>query len=148
MAGIGAVSVTKTHAAAGADVAATGFLVNEQITLSATPSGSGYQWSIAIPADSSPARSALDDDTDAAPKFTPDVAGFYTLSVLVDGATTYVLRIAAAAPAIIRQGEGMNLMPLSNAQVPTPQAGVTLYYSTDSSKAVVKDTTGTVTALY
>lgn len=148
MAGIGAASVTKTHAASGADVTTTGFLKNEQVTLSADISGSGYAWSIAFPSDSAAGRAALDDDTSATPKFTPDVPGFYTVSVVVDGTTTYVLRIAVVAVAIARQLEAMNFAPLANTQVPTPIAGVTLYYSTDSSKLVVKDTSGTVTALY
>ncbi len=148
MAGIGAVSVSKTHAASGVDVAATGFLVNEQVTLSASPAGSGYQWSVAIPSDSAPGRAALDDDTDAAPKFTPDAPGFYTITVLVDGATQYVLRLAVVSVGTVRVGEVFHLLPLANAQVATPQTGVALYYSTDSSKAVVKDSAGTVTPLY
>jgi len=148
MAGIGAVSVTTTHAASGSDVTATGFLANEQITLSATPSGSGYAWSCAIPSDSGPGRSAFDDDTSATPKFTPDVPGFYTVSCLVDGATLYVLRLAVLSVAVARQCQVLSLAPFADAQVPTPAAGVSLYYSTDSGKAVVKDTTGTVTPLY
>jgi hypothetical protein len=148
MAGISAASVTKTHSAASSDDTATGFLKNEQIALSVSPSGSAYSWSIAIPSDSAPAQSALDDADVAAPKFTPDVPGFYTLTCVVDGATTHVLRIAVVAVAVVRAGEGFNLMPLANSQVPTPKAGVVLYYSTDSSKAVVKDTSGTVTPLY
>jgi hypothetical protein len=148
MAGINATSVTTNHANSGADVAAIGFLVNEQVTLSASPAGTGYQWSVAIPSDSAPGRSALDDDTDAAPKFTPDVPGFYTIKCLVDGATQYVLRLAVVAVGTVRVGEVIHLLPLANSQVSTPQTGVVLYYSTDSSKAVVKDATGTVTPLY
>jgi hypothetical protein len=148
MAGIGAVSVTKTHAASTADAVTTGFLKNEQIALSADISGSGYAWSIALPSDSASGQAALDDATSATPKFTPDVAGFYTITVVVDGATTYVLRIAVVAVGIARQLEALNFAPLTNAQVPTPSAGVTLYYSTDSTKLVVKDASGTVTPLY
>ncbi|HEX5076143.1 MAG TPA: hypothetical protein VFW03_23220, partial [Gemmatimonadaceae bacterium] len=120
MSGINAASTTKTHSASGADVATTGFLAREQITLSATPSGSGYAWSIALPSDSSPAAAALDDATDATPKFTPDVPGFYTISVLVDGATTYVLRVAVVAVGTARQCEAINFAPLLDSQVPTP----------------------------
>src|SRR6185369_9656961 len=116
MAGISAASVTKTHAASGSDVAATGFLSREQIALSATPSGSGYSWSIALPSDSSPGRAALDDDTDATPKFTPDVPGFYTVTVVVGGSTTYVLRIAAVARGVARQCEAINFAPLADSQ--------------------------------
>lgn len=148
MAGISAVSASKSAAASGADVAVTGFLVGERIALSTTPTGNGYQWAMAAPSDSAPARSALDDDTDGAPTFIPDVAGYYVLSVTVDGSTTYVLRIAVASVATVRVGEVLHLLPLADSQVSTPQAGVSFYYSTDAGKAVVKDTTGTVTPLY
>jgi|SRR6185369_11082646 len=147
MAGISAASVTKTHAASGSDVAATGFLSREQIVLSATPTGSSYAWSIALPSDSSPGRAALDDDTDATPKFTPDVPGFYTVTVLVDGTTTYVLRLTVAAVGTARQCEAINFAPLADAQVPTPATGVSLYFSSDLGALATKDTTGTVTAL-
>lgn len=149
MAGINAVSATKTHNNSGADVATTGFVFKEEISLTASPAAStSYLWSLSAPSDSSPARSALDDETDANPRFTPDVAGFYTVSVLIDGTTTYVLRIAVVNTATVRTGEVFHLLPLTNAQVATPTTGVALYYSTDAGKAVVKDTSGTVTALY
>lgn len=147
MAGIGAVSVTKTHSASGADVAATGFLVNEQVTLSASPSGSGYQWSVAIPSDSAPGRSALDDDTDAAPKFTPDVPGFFTVTCLVDGATLYVLRLAVVSVGTVRVCEVLHFAPIANSQVSTPQTGFAVFNSSDLPGMAKKDTTGTVSAL-
>lgn len=147
MAGINAVSVTKTHNNSGADVATTGFLINERITLSASPTGSGYLWALAAPNDSVPVYSALDDDSDEGPAFTPDVAGFYTVSVLVNGVTQYVLRITVTDVAVARQAQGINLLPLANAQVPTPQAGVTIYYSVELGAPAKKDTSGTVTAL-
>src|SRR6185369_319576 len=106
-----------------------------------------YAWSISAPSDSAPARSALDDATDASPKFTPDVPGYYTLVVVVGGATTYILRIAAVAVGTARQAEAINLLPLADAQVPTPKLGVSIYYSTDLGAPAKKDTSGTVTAL-
>jgi hypothetical protein len=39
------------------------------------------------------------------------------------------------------------LMPLADSQVPTPQTGVTIYYSTDLGAPAKKNTSGTVTAL-
>ncbi len=147
MAGIGAVSATKTHAAAGADVNATGFVTKEQIALTADISGSGYAWAVSIPADSGPNQSALDDDESATPKFTPDVPGYYTITVVVDGATTYVLRLAVVAAAVASQAQGINLLPLADSQVPTPQTGVTIYYSTDLGAPAKKNTSGTVSAL-
>jgi hypothetical protein len=147
MAGIRAQSVTKTAAAAGADVAASGFLVNEQIVLSAEPAGSGYAWSLSAPSDSAPVVSALDDAEDARPAFTPDVPGLYLVTVTVDGATAYVLRIAVARPSILRTAEAWNLLPLADSQVPTPQVGVSLYFSSDAGALVVKNTSGAVTPL-
>lgn len=147
MAGIGAVSPTKTHAAAGADVNATGFVTKEQIALTADISGSGYAWSVAIPAASAPNQSGLDDAESATPKFTPDVPGYYVITVVVDGATTYVLRLAVVAAAVASQAQGINLLPLADSQVPTPQTGVTIYYSTDLGAPAKKNTAGTVSAL-
>jgi hypothetical protein len=147
MAGISATSVTKTHVASGADVTTSGFISKERVTLAASPAGGGYAWSLSVPSDSAPARSALDDATGTTPAFTPDVPGIYVASVLVDGATLYVLRLSVAAIGIVRVAEALNLLPLADSQVPTPQLGVALYYSTDLNAVAKKDTSGTVTAL-
>lgn len=146
MAGISAVSASKSHAHSGADVTASGsFVVNEQVTLSATPTGTSYQWELSIPAASSPARSALDDDTDGTPKFTPDVAGLYVVSVTVNGSTLYVLRLSVAAPGVVRMGEINNMLPLTDAQVPTPQTGFSFFCGADHSNLpCIKKTDGTV----
>ena len=150
MSGITAISAAKTHGAGSTavDTAVAGYLVNERISLATSPAGSGYVWSLSAPNDSAPARSALDDDTDAGPSFLPDVPGYYVVSVVVDGATTYVLRIAVAPVATVRICEVIHLLPLANSQVATPQVGVSLYYSIDDAAPVAKDSTGTVTALY
>lgn len=145
MAGIGAVSVSKTHSASGADVSATGFLVNERIALSATPAGSGYAWTLSAPNDSAPVASALDDDTDATPAFMPDVPGYYVVTVTVDGATSYVLRLAVAPVATVRLGEVQHMLPLTDAQVSTPQVGFAFYCGSDHSNLpCVKKSDGTV----
>ncbi|HEU4544342.1 MAG TPA: hypothetical protein VFR23_24640 [Jiangellaceae bacterium] len=144
MAGISATAIAASHAASTADASASGFIVNERITLATSPTGSSYAWSLSAPSDSSIASSGLDDDTAAGPKFTPDVAGYYVVSVTVDGATLYVLRLAVAAPGVVRLGEIQNLMPLTDSQVPTPQAGVNLYYSSTQGALSVKTTAGAV----
>lgn len=147
MAGITAQSATKTHASGStsADASITGFLVNERITLGVSPAGTGFVWALAAPNDSSPARSAIDDDDDAAPSFIPDVSGYYVVSVTVDGTTSYVLRISVADVAIVRQAEGTHFLPLTDAQVPTPQTGFTLFCGADhSSLPCVKKSDGTV----
>lgn len=144
MAGISAVSASKTHSASGADVSATGFIVGERIALSATPTGSGYQWAMAAPTDSAPAYSGLDDDTDATPRFIPDVAGYYVLSVDVDG-TQYVLRISVAAVGTVRASEVYNFQPLTDSQVSTPQVGFSFFCGADHSNLpCIKKTDGTV----
>ena len=58
-----------------ADKSISGLVVGERATLSTTPTGTVYSWSLAIPSASATARSALDDDDAAGPKFTPDAAG-------------------------------------------------------------------------
>jgi hypothetical protein len=147
MAGISAFSVSGSHAAGTADDTTSGFVVNEQVTLATSPTGSGYAWTLAIPSASSPAQSALDDDTAASPKFTPDVPGLYLLQCVVDSATTYILRIAVVAAAVARQFEGINCAPIADAQIPTPLVGVTIYFSSDLPGMAKKDTAGNVTAL-
>lgn len=138
MAGIIAISVTKTHTDSGADVATSGFLKNERITLSAVPPGAGRVWSLSAPSASSPASSALDDDQDTNPAFTPDVAGYYTVSVLIDGTTTYVLRISVSPIAVARQAEAINFQPLEDSQVPAPTIGRTVYCSATQGGVLVE----------
>jgi len=144
MAGISATAIAASHAASTEDTSTSNFIVGEQITLATSPTGASYAWSLSAPSDSVPARSALDDDTAAAPKFTPDVAGYYVVAVTVAGATLYVLRIAVAAPGVVRLGEIQNLQPVTDAQVPTPQAGVNIYYSSTQDALSVKTTAGAV----
>lgn len=145
MAGIRAVSVTKTFASAGADVASSGFLINEQIVLSAEPAGAGYAWKLSAPSNSVPARSRLDDDGAAVPTFTPDVDGLYLVQVVVDGTTTYVLRIGVSPVASAKQAQAINFLPLADSQVPTPILGRTIYCSaTQGNVMVEKRTDGSV----
>ena len=145
MAGIGAVSLSKTHSASGADVAATGFVVNERITLSTDPAGSGYAWALSAPNDSAPVVSALDDDTDASPAFMPDVPGLYLVTVTVDGATLYILRMSVASVATARICEVQHDLPLTDAQVATPQVGYVRYCGADhGNRMVIKKSDGTV----
>ena len=95
MAGIYATAASKTLAAGATSVdnTSTGWVAGERISLGATPAGATYLWSIAQPSASSRARSALSTENGAAPTFTPDVGGTYSISCLVDGATTYALRL-------------------------------------------------------
>jgi hypothetical protein len=92
MAGISAVSSSKTFAAGGVDVAASGFLTGDQVALTTSPTGTNYQWALSRPSGSNALRGALSGDDEAKAAFTPDAPGVYAVSVTVDG-TVYILRI-------------------------------------------------------
>lgn len=145
MAGIQAVSASKTHDDSGADVSATGFIVGERIALATDPAGTSHAWSLSAPSDSAPARSALDDDDDATPSFIPDVPGYYVVSVTLNGSTLYVLRIAVVSTATVRIGEVQHMLPIADSQVTTPQTGFAFYCGSDhSSLPCIKKSDGTV----
>lgn len=143
MAGIVAAAASKTHAASGADVSDSGFITGEQVALSVTPTGTDYQWALAIPSGSSSARVRFSGDDTATASFTPDVAGIYSVSVVVDG-TTYILRLSVTQLAQSTTLEALRLIPVADSQVPAPAVGVAVYYSSTRSALVVKDTSNTV----
>lgn len=127
-----------------ADNSVSGYITNEQITLTVTDaSPSSIRWGQAIPSASTPARSGLDDDDVAQVVFTPDVGGFYTITAVVDG-TTYVLRISVASAAQNTVEGSLGFQPLTDASIPTPSSGRNLYYSSDEADLVTKDSSGTV----
>jgi hypothetical protein len=132
MAGILANSASQTMlaGATSADHAVSGYIALEEVVLSVTPTGSSYSWAIAKPSGSS-ARAALSSTTDASPTFTPDVAGFYTLTCVVDSVTTYVLRVAVSAIGEVSTIDAIRLVPILNAQVPTPATGRTIFSSSE-----------------
>jgi len=147
--GIIASSATKTMVSGdtSADNTSSGYITNEQITLTVTDaSPSSIRWVQAIPSASSASRSALDDDDVATVKFTPDVGGFYTITCVVDG-TTYVLRISVSAVAQNTLEGSLGLQPLTDAQVPTPSSGVNLYYSSTQSALAIKDSAGSISTI-
>lgn len=143
MAGINAVASSKTHAASGVDVAVAGFIAGEQVALTTDPTGTDYQWAIALPAGSNSARVGFAGDTEAAASFTPDVTGLYAVMVTVDG-TTYYLRIAVVALAISSSLEGLRFSPVANDQIPTPAVGGILFWSSDEDALAVKGVSGLV----
>jgi len=136
MAGILANSVTQTMGSTSADATQVGYLAGEQITLSVTPSGDSYAWSIARPSGSSAARAAFSDDTAASPTFTPDLPGYYVITCLVDGATSYVLRIAVTSLAVVSPSQGLRLSPVTDAQVEAPAVGVVLFCGSQHGNAL------------
>jgi hypothetical protein len=131
-------------AATSADNSVSGRITGEQITLTVSPAATDYQWSLAIPSAASPARSALSAETGSSVKFTPDVAGVWTVTATVDSSVVYVLRIGVTSTAISQLAEAIRLTPKTNASVPTPAVGVCLFYSSDEGALCIKDAAGAV----
>jgi hypothetical protein len=149
MAGIIASAASKTMSAGdtSADKVATGYIAGERVSLSVAPAGTTYAWSSAAPSISSVARSALSADTGAAITFTPDVAGTYVIGCIVDGVTTYVIRLTVQAAAVAEPVEAVRYSPRSDATIPAPAAGLTMYYSSDQSALVVKAPNGSISTV-
>jgi hypothetical protein len=129
MAGILANTVSVTMTSGTVDGVQSGYITNEQVTLSADPSGSSYAWGAAKPGGST-SRAALSSSASATPVFTPDVAGTYTITCDVDG-TVYVLRITVTAVAITSVANAHRMSPVTDNSVPTPAKGQTLFASSD-----------------
>lgn len=139
MAGITAQSATKTLAAGDTtpDNIVSGFVTKEQITFGVTGSPTTLVWSLAKPSSSGTAAS-LDTTTGSTPLLTPDVEGYFTVSVLVDGVTTYVLRVGVVSVVNASTISALRFLPMLNAQVPVPQTGATQFYSLDLDAMALK----------
>lgn len=122
----------------------SGYVTNQQIALSTTPTGTTYVWALSIPSGSTPARSGLTAASGATSSFTPDVAGEYVVQCIVDGVTVYVIRCSVANAAAQDAIGALRFMPLADSTVQTPSTGRVLYYSSTQSKMVTKDSSGTV----
>ena len=148
MAGILANSASKTMLAGdtATDKAVSGYLVGEQVTLTVTPSGAAYAWSMARPVEGT-GRSDLSAGTGASVKFTPDAEGYYTITCLVDSVTSYTIRIATVAIGTVTDVAAARHQALLNSQIPTPSVGLTLFNSSDAGGLAVKGSDGNVTAL-
>lgn len=146
MAGIlaNSASVTTLAADTSADNSLAGFAVNELITLSVTPTGTDYEWALGQPAASNRARSALSDDTGASVSFTPDVAGYFTVTCTVDSTTTYILRINATTVAGSTLVEAIRHSPKTDTTVAAPALGLTQFYSHTWENLAVKDPDGLI----
>lgn len=148
MAGIMANSATETMVAGdtSADNSVSGYLARESITLSVTGSPSTFSWGLSKPSGSG-SVCALDDTDSASVAFSPDVEGYYVVTCLIDGATLYVLRVAVAQVSAVTSLTAVRLLPVADASVPTPPAGATLFYSSDSGVVSKKLPDGSVSAL-
>lgn len=147
MAGIMASSATETMVSGdtAADNSHAGYIASEMTTLSVTPSGSSYSWGQSIPSGSATARSGLSSTTDASPTFTPDVAGEWVVTCLVDGTTTYVLRLSVTAIATTTMAEAFRLQPVADSAVSAPAGSIlALYNSSTQNGLAVKNSDGTV----
>lgn len=146
MAGIlaNSASVTMTAGDTAVDNTRAGYIVNEQITLSVTPTGTTYAWGMAKPGGAT-SRSDLSDVTSASITFVPDYAGTWTITCVVDGSTTYVLRVTATAVAITSVANAHRFSPTTNSSIPTPATGMTLFCSSDASNQLrAKTSSGTI----
>ncbi len=128
-----------------ADNSVSGYIVGEQVTLTASPAGSSYAWALSKPSGAT-ARSDLSATGSSSVTFTPDVGGYYVASVDVSG-TTYVLRLAAVAIGTVSSVSALRLMPLADSQVPTPASGAALYFSSTQGAPAVKLPNGSVSTI-
>lgn len=126
----------------------TGYVRNERVTLSTTPTGTTYQWALSRPAGSSAARCYLSATDTAAPTFTPDIEGEYLVTCTVDGTTAYTISATVLDVAISNTVQVMRLSPLADASVPTPASGVlNVFNSSALGEMAVKNSAGAVQAL-
>jgi hypothetical protein len=143
MAGIVAVASSSTHTDSGVDEVAVGFIVGEQIRLTANPVGTDYLWAHSIPSTSNAARSRLSGEDEATAYFTPDAAGVYGIALIVDG-TAYILRITVTQLAQSTALEALRLSPVADSRIAVPAAGAALYWSATQNALAIKDADGDV----
>lgn len=127
-----------------ADNSVTGFVTREQIALTVTGTPSVVAWNLARP---SASVAALSDFDDVSISFTPDVEGFYVITCVLDGTTSYVLRVSVTQVAHITTLSAVRFMPIPSASVPVPATGRTLFCSVEEDGLAVKLPDGTVEAV-
>lgn len=145
MAGINVVSASSTNTDQN-DTTVDNYVTDEQVTLSTTPTSSSYQWSLSKPTTSTD-RCQLSDETAAAPKFVPDVAGYYALSVTVADGSVYTVTISVLQVVMATALEALRFQPMHNAAVVTPPAAGVVFWSLEVGGLAVKLADGTVHAL-
>lgn len=148
MAGIKAnsLSVTMVDGDTAVDKAIGGFAINEQVTLSTAPAGTTYLWTLGRPADST--STTLSSTTAASPTFSPDVAGVYMLTCLVDATTSYQLRATVAALSVVNSVQVTRYYAQPDSAIPTPLTDALTLYKSDTVEGLsYKLDTGTVYTL-
>lgn len=126
-----------------ADNAVTGFVTRERITLSVTGSPDAVSWGLARPSGSGSACELSDSDSET-PTITPDVEGYYVVTCLLDGVTSYVLRFSVTQVAHITTLSAIRFMPIPNAAIPSPATGRSLFCSEELDGLAVKLPDGSV----
>jgi hypothetical protein len=144
MAGILANSSSHTMVSSTPDEVETGYVVNEKVVLTTTPTGTDYSWAISLPSGSSAVRAGLSDETGASVTFKPDVGGIYTVVCTVDGTTVYTLRLTVVDTVLMTPMEALRLAPVADASIPTPPATVLALYNSVTHGLVVKDSAGAI----
>lgn len=148
MAGITAISASKTATGTSVDYAASGWVRQERMTLSVTPAASNsYVWSLTNPNGSSSAKAYLSDVTSSSPNFVPDVGGTYTLTCKVDGTTDYTLRATVLDTSAQEPVESIRYVPRADSTVGAPSLGLAVYYSSDLGSLASKNSSGLVAPL-
>ncbi len=125
------------------DKIVSGYITNERIALTVTPTGSSYVWSIAKPSGAT-LRSDLSAVNVAGPSFVPEVHGIWTISVVIDSTTTYVIRIAVAAITQTTISQAFRCSPVADDTVPAPPVGEALFFSADALRWRTKNSAGVV----
>jgi len=125
------------------DNSVSGYLASEPITLALTGSPVSARWSLSRPV-ASGGGCVLGDPDALSTSFTPDAEGFYVATCVVDGTTSYVIRIGVAQLAHVSTIAALRFMPVSDASVPTPALGRTLFCSSDNGGMSAKLPDGSV----
>lgn len=148
MAGIKANSITKTMVDADTAVNKTvsAYLVSEEIILNTSPTGTTYAWAISKPSGSG-ARSNLSATSGDTVRFTPDAEGQYLVTVIVNGVTTYDILIGCVRVQNPSFAGALRFFPVANSQIPTPNQGSTIGFSSDLGVMAEKHSDGSVTPL-
>lgn len=128
------------------DKSVTGRITNEQIVLTTTGSPASFAWALSKPAGST-VRASLSDTDDASVTLTPDVEGTYVVTCVVDGSTTYVIRIGVVNISAVSTLGALHFTPIANSQVPTPAVGRTVFFSSDAGALAEKRPDGSVHTL-
>lgn len=145
--GVLANSASMTHAFSTGDSERTGYVCQEPISLLVSVIGSSYEWSMSAPETSGPHAEIRGVDQPSA-LFIPDVAGYYVVSCLVDGAVAYILRILVSDVVVGTEKLALGLQSKTDGQIPEPSAGLILYCSsTQGGSLCVKDAEGAVLKL-